>query len=113
MESLNKEARMLLAIQASQNDSQKSVRSLAKIFTISEPTLRAQIHGRTSRRDLPANSRKLTDQEESVLVREILDLDSRAFPPRLDNVGDMANKLLADRDAPHIGPRWASNFIKR
>jgi hypothetical protein len=41
MESLNKEARMLLAVQASQNNSQKSVRSLAKIFTISEPTLRA------------------------------------------------------------------------
>jgi hypothetical protein len=48
-----------------------------------------------------------------VLVREILDLDSRAFPPRLDSVRDMANKLLADRDAPYIGPRWASNFIKR
>jgi hypothetical protein len=38
-----------------------------------------------------------------VLVREILDLDSRAFPPRLDSIEDMANKLLADRGAPHVG----------
>ena len=25
----------------------------------------------------------------------------------------MANRLLADRDAPPVGPRWASNFVKR
>ncbi|KAK0367451.1 fot5 transposase, partial [Colletotrichum limetticola] len=25
----------------------------------------------------------------------------------------MANRLLADRDAPPVGKRWASNFIKR
>jgi hypothetical protein len=25
----------------------------------------------------------------------------------------MANKLLADRDAPYVGPRWVSNFIKQ
>jgi hypothetical protein len=25
----------------------------------------------------------------------------------------MANRLLADRDAPRVGPRWASNFVKR
>jgi hypothetical protein len=91
MESSNKEARILLAIQAFQNNPENRVRSLAKSFNIPPSTLYDRIHGRTSRRDLPANSRKLTDQEESVLVREILNLDSRAFPPRLDSVGD--NKL--------------------
>ena len=25
----------------------------------------------------------------------------------------MANRLLADRDAPQVGKRWASNFVKR
>jgi hypothetical protein len=25
----------------------------------------------------------------------------------------MANKLLAGRDAPPVGKRWASNFVKR
>jgi hypothetical protein len=38
-----------------------------------------------------------------MLVREILDLDSRAFSSRLDSVKDMANKLLADRGTPHVG----------
>lgn len=28
-------------------------------------------------------------------------------------VGDMANRLLATRDAPRVGTRWASSFINR
>jgi hypothetical protein len=113
MESSNQEARILLAVQAFQNNRRKHVRSLAKAFNVPPSTLYYRIHDQTSRRDLSANSRKLTNQEESVLVREVLDLDSRAFPPRLDSIGDMANKLLADRGAPHVGLRWASNFVKQ
>jgi hypothetical protein len=26
---------------------------------------------------------------------------------------EMANQLLADRGAPPVGKRWASNFVKR
>jgi hypothetical protein len=48
-----------------------------------------------------------------VLVREILDLDSRAFPPRLYSIKDMANKLLTDRGASHIRSRWAFNLVKQ
>ena len=69
--------------------------------------------GITARRDIMPNSRKLTNLEESTIVEYILDLDSRSFPPRLSGVQDMANRLLADRDAPPVGPRWASNFVKR
>ncbi|RKK17113.1 hypothetical protein BFJ66_g18036, partial [Fusarium oxysporum f. sp. cepae] len=50
---------------------------------------------------------------ESTIIQYVLDLDSRSFPPRLRDVEDMANKLLADRDAPPVGKRWASNFVKR
>ncbi|OAQ57639.1 fot5 transposase [Pochonia chlamydosporia 170] len=59
------------------------------------------------------NSRKLTNLEESTIVRYILDLGSRSFPPRLSGVQDMANRLLADRNAPPVGVNWASNFVKR
>jgi hypothetical protein len=60
-----------------------------------------------------ANSRKLSDLEEQTIVQYILDLDTRGFPPRLCGVEEMANRLLAERDAPSVGQRWASNFIKR
>jgi hypothetical protein len=55
----------------------------------------------------------MTDLEESVILEYILDLDCKGFPPRLSGVEDMANRLLADRDAPRVGTRWAANFVKR
>ncbi|KAL0929782.1 transposase [Colletotrichum truncatum] len=59
------------------------------------------------------NSRNLSDLEEKTVVEYILDLDARSFPPRLSGVEEMANRLLAERDAPPVGKRWASNFVKR
>ncbi|EGU81547.1 hypothetical protein FOXB_07939, partial [Fusarium oxysporum f. sp. conglutinans Fo5176] len=69
--------------------------------------------GMQSRRDWIPKSRKLSDLEEQTIIEFILDLDSRGFPPRLRGVEDMANRLLADRDEPPVGKRWASNFVKR
>ena len=48
-----------------------------------------------------------------MIVQYILDLDSKGFPPRLCGVEDMANRLLAERNAGRVGTRWPSNFIKR
>jgi hypothetical protein len=50
--------------------------------------------------------------EESTTIQYVLDLDLRSFPPRLRDVEDTANKLLAERDTPPVGRHWASNFIK-
>jgi hypothetical protein len=33
----------------------------------------------------------------------MIELDTRAFPPRLRSVEDIANYLLHERDAPPIG----------
>lgn len=62
---------------------------------------------------MPANLRKLTDLEESATVERILTLSAKGFPPRLVVVGDMANRLLASRDAPLVGSRWANSFVAR
>jgi hypothetical protein len=40
---------------------------------------------------------KLTKNEEEVIVQHILKLNERAYPPRLSDVEDMANSLLAER----------------
>jgi hypothetical protein len=66
-----------------------------------------------SRRDIPANSRKLTDLEESVLLQHILDLATKGFPPWMSIVEDMANRLRTTHDASRVGIHWASNFVKR
>jgi hypothetical protein len=55
----------------------------------------------------------MNDLEEQVIVQYILDLDSQGFPPRHRDVEEMANRLLAARNASPVGKRWAINFIKR
>jgi len=89
------------------------VNRAAETFGVPESTLRSRRAGVPPRRDCEANSRKLTKLEEEVIVRHILDLDSRGFAPTLGAVRDMADKLLAARDAGHVGKNWPTNFIKR
>ncbi|KAM4062426.1 fot5 transposase [Hirsutella rhossiliensis] len=113
MGSGTQESRLILAIRAIQNDPNLKVRASARIYSVPETTLRRRLSGRPSRRDTAPKSRNLTDLEETTIVQYALDLDARSFPPRLCGVEDMANRLLAERDAPSVGKRWASNFVKR
>jgi hypothetical protein len=48
-----------------------------------------------------------------VIVKHILNLNSRGFPPSLDAVRHMANKLLAERGVELVGQRWPYNFVRR
>jgi hypothetical protein len=113
MISLSNEARIVTAIQALQNDSKLSVRAAARIYNVAEATLRTRRAGVTARRDTIPNSRLLTPSEERAIVKYILDLDSKGFPPRLRGVEDMANRLLAERGGRRVGVRWAKNFVQR
>ncbi|KID97300.1 transposase, partial [Metarhizium majus ARSEF 297] len=91
-----------------------SVQSEAKLCLIqAHGTLRDRMSDIIARRDIMPNLRKLTNLEEYTIVEYILDLDSGSFPPRLSGVQDMANRLLPVRVALPVGPRWASNFVKR
>jgi hypothetical protein len=48
---------------------------------------------------------KLSKLEEEVIIRYILDLDSRGFASRLAGVEDIANLLLKSRGQDPIGTR--------
>jgi len=113
METTSYEARINLALEAIQRDPKLSNRAAAKIYALNKDTLRDRRAGRPVRRDIPANSRKLTDLEEQTIIQYIVELCTRAFHPRLCYVEDMANRLLRERDAPPVGKRWAYNFVKR
>src|SRR5690349_20956038 len=109
----SKEGQIILALQALQKDKNLSERAAAKIYGVDRRTLGRRRAGKPARRDLPANSRKLTDLEEKAIVQHVIELITRAFPPRLSGVEDMADQLLRERDAPPVGKRWAHNFVKR
>ena len=48
-----------------------------------------------------------------MVIGHILDLVSRGFPPSLDYVRNMADRLLSARGAEPVGKRWPHNFVKR
>ena len=105
MESSSQESRVILALQALKNDPYLTTRRAAKVYNVPYTTLIDRCSGRQSRHDIQPKSRKLTDLEESVIVQYILDLDSKGFPPRLCGVEDIANRLLAERNAGRVGTR--------
>jgi hypothetical protein len=76
-----------------------SVRRAAAAYSIPRSTLQNRRAGMASKRDCTPKSKKLTKQEEAAIVQHILELGERRFPPTLDGVREMANELLAQRDA--------------
>jgi hypothetical protein len=98
-----KEARVILALEALQKDEELSLRAAAKLYNVPAPTLRDRRASRPARRDTTPGKKKLTQSKEEAVVRYIIELYARAFPPRLCSVEDMANQLLRARDAAPIG----------
>lgn len=113
MDSVPTEARVVLALEAIKNNAKISIRAAAKLYNVPVSTLSYRHTGRPARSNLTPNSKKLTQSEEEAIVRYIIELDLRAFPPRLSGVEDMANYLLRERDAPPVGKLWAHRFVKR
>jgi hypothetical protein len=113
MQSSSNERQIELALQAIRADQNLSIRKAATIYNVPRSTLAFRLRGRVARVDTAPNSRNLDLLEEDIIVREILDWNSRGFPPRYRDVEDMANRLRTARDASRVGKRWASNFVKR
>ena len=113
MQVQTQEARIILAIEAIRTSKKLSRRSAAKIYNVPEATLRDRMAGRTHRPETRPNRHKLTDLEEEVLIRYILNLDSRGFAPRLAGVEDMANRILQSRGRDPVGKLWAHRFVQR
>jgi hypothetical protein len=99
----SKEAKITLALEAFQNNRNLSLQAAAKIYNVSCTTLAQRRDGRPTRRDSLANLRKLIDLEKETIVQYVIELDTRAFLPRLYGVEDIANYLLRERDAPPVG----------
>jgi len=62
------EARLLLALQALQDDKNLSLRKAAKIYNINHTTLFHRRAGQPTQRNIPANLRKLTDLEKKTII---------------------------------------------
>jgi hypothetical protein len=93
------EADIHLAISALDQAQIPTERHAAQTFEVPRTTLQRRRAGKPARRDCQPNSKKLTELEEEVITRYILDLDTRGFSPTYAAVRDMADKLLAATQA--------------
>ena len=75
------ETRINLAIQTIRDQPKSRVRAIAKIYKVDHRRLGERLRGVPPRHTILANSRKLTDLEEGVIVEHILNLDAKGFPP--------------------------------
>jgi hypothetical protein len=75
------EARIIMAMEAIQTSKKMSCRAAAKLYNVPETTLRARMTGRPSRLDTRPKIQKLTELEEEVIVRFILDWIQEGLHP--------------------------------
>ena len=74
------------------------MRRAAAIYNVSPATLGHRRAGRPLQADCWPKLINLTKTEEGVVIKYILELISRGFPPRLAAVANMANSLRVERN---------------
>ena len=113
MSVITQEAKIILAIEAIRTSKKLSRRKAAKLYQVPYSTLNDRMNGLLPLPERRPANIKLTILEEEVIIRNILDMDSRGFAPRLAGVEDMANYILKSRGGKRVGKLWAHRFIQR
>lgn len=112
MSKQSQEAKLFLAIQAFHTTKNPKLATIAGMYNVSRNTLRNRLNGSTSMADRRHARHNLTLTEEETIASYILNLDSRGFSPRIDDVRDMANLLLATRRIGPVGKQWPYRFVR-
>ena len=111
------EGRLLLATRAVQSGQISSIRTAVKLYDVPRTTLRRRLNGIQQRSISSRTKHKLTETEEYTLLQWILTMDKHGAPLRPSSVQDMANLLLAKRDASKpsstVGINWVNKFVRR
>ncbi|SRR6266566_8885743 len=97
------EARIILAIEVIRTTKKMSIRAAAKTYNVPLIILYDRMKGRILKTEKRNAQHILTLNEEETIVRYILDLDIQGFPPRIDDVRDMADLLRKTRYTMPVG----------
>jgi hypothetical protein len=89
-----KEARIILAIEAIRMSKNLSRQKTIKLYEVPFTILNNRINGHLSLAERRLVNLKLSKVEERVILRYILDLDSRGFTPRLASIENIVNYIL-------------------
>jgi hypothetical protein len=111
MSEQSKEAHIILTIKALRENPKLKCKVVARSFRVPESTLHSRINGHLTLSERRLAMQKMTDLEEQVILKRILDLDSRGFAPQIAGVEDMANFILKSQGKERVGQHWARRFI--
>src|SRR6266699_2193787 len=111
MSVLSKETKITLAIEAIRTTKKMSIRRTIKTYDLLESSFRNRMKDMIPLAERYNGRYRLTPAEEETLLRYILDLDSRRFAPRIDNMEDIANILFTTYSTERVGARWIYCFI--
>src|SRR6266566_1336679 len=98
MPSTFNESQLQLTLQTFERDPRLNIREAAQLYNIPRTTLSIRLNDISIYADIIPNLRKLTTLKEKVVIRKVFNLDSRGFLPRIYDVKDIANRLLAIYD---------------
>lgn len=116
MSDAHKESLIVMAIEELKNGRVKNAHAAAIVFDIPYSTLRDRLSGKTWKGEAATNSMLFTVIEEESIVKYILDLDSKGYPARYDDVAAMAQSILDLRLSTRtlqIGKQWPYRFVRR
>ena len=102
MNSQSQEARIFLVIQVIYTNQEMSIRCAVKTYDVSQTTLRDRIKDCVFKIEERNIRHNLIPIKEEILVRYILDLDSRGFLFRINDVRDMTDLLRKTRHVKSI-----------
>jgi hypothetical protein len=99
---LEPKGRLQLALKAYRSSQFQSHQAAAKAFNVKRRTLSHRAQGLLFHAEAAPNCQKLTATKKQTIIQYILNLNSRGFAPRLCEVADIANKLLAIRSSKPV-----------
>jgi hypothetical protein len=99
---ITQEAKIILAIKAIRTSKKLSYRKAAKLYQILYSIFYDKINNRTIFLKYRLANIKLIILEEEIIIRNILDMDSRGFVLRLASIKDIANYIFKSRGGRYI-----------
>jgi DDE superfamily endonuclease/Tc5 transposase DNA-binding domain len=108
------EQKIAQALEDLDNQRFPSVRAAAKAHNIPPTTLNRRIKGGISKQEARTTQQLLSQHQEELLVKWILDLEAGGFAPSHGQIREMAALVSKDSGGPeNIGVNWVHRFLKR
>lgn len=110
----NRETRIQQAILDYETRRYPTIRSAAAANDVDRKTLGRRLQGCNSRAIAREPQQLLSNQQEQMLVRWILDLEAQGHPPSFTQIRDLVVIIQGNSTGPlSIGQNWISRFIQR